>query len=106
MYCVSWIMIGFNQCAGCLQHCAQTAELGSEAEDGEETGETGAENSRSDPYPYSFVTSVCWLFFSLNPRMSGQRLAAEKGASDDILGAMNASERANAEPLSDEEEDA
>ncbi|KAF9030839.1 mRNA splicing factor [Hymenopellis radicata] len=34
-----------------------------------------------------------------------QRLAAEKGASDDILGAMNAQERAtNAEPLSDEED--
>ena len=38
--------------------------------------------------------------------MTGQRLAAQKGDSEDIVGAMNAEERQNAsDPLSDEDDD-
>lgn len=37
--------------------------------------------------------------------ISGQRLAAHKGESDDVVGAMKASEAQNAaEPLSDDDE--
>lgn len=51
-----------------------------------------------------FYHSVLRMIF-LTGLISGQRLAAQKGDSDDLVGAMAAQERQNAtEVLSDEEE--
>jgi len=58
------------------------------------------------PYTHS---SVGGLLCDRDPNswlIPGQRLAAQKGESDDLVGAMKAQERQNAsQSLSDEEED-
>ncbi|KAF8965299.1 cwf18 pre-mRNA splicing factor-domain-containing protein [Flammula alnicola] len=64
---------------------------------------TGGHKKQSTP---SFVSTLSMLlchYFTNNPSHPGQRLAAQQGESDDLVGAMKAQEQQNAsESLSDE----
>jgi coiled-coil domain-containing protein 12 len=52
-----------------------------------------------------FVTSLPRLSLVLTCHTLGQRLAAQKGQSDDLAGAMQAAANAGNDPLSDDDDD-
>lgn len=80
---------------GCVQHRPKTAKLGLEARNGQETCEARTKDSRSCPYSHPSAWYLTSSLFSITHYISiGQRLASQKGQSDDILGAMNAQEKA------------
>lgn len=100
---------------GPVQHRTKTAKLGPEARARQETVQARAQDARVNTHPYSCVPHPTpSLPHPPKPRPKanvvivapiGRRLAAQKGESDDIVGAMKAQERAGANDDSSDEED-
>lgn len=95
--------------SGPIQHRTETAKLGPQARAGQETVQARAQNAGVNAHPYP-----CAPFLPPKPHpkanvvivaRTGRRLAAQKGESDDIVGAMKAQERAGANDDSSDEED-
>lgn len=79
--------------------------MGPQKRSGKEAGETRKADATGHPYTYSFRNlTQSSLTLVLTCNTLGQRLAAQNGQSDDLVGAMQAAADAGNDPPSDDDE--